>query len=121
MGAHRGPSRLAPGRLTVRQDAAVGSPVAVAPRLREVVPELVRVVPDAVAGGAGLDPPALREGPQIDDVEAEVVENARDRRASRGVVAGDDERAPMRGAGGGGVGGELAVADVVERLHDAGG
>lgn len=50
------------------------SPVAPSPRRREVLAQLVGVVPQPVAGRVRLDPPALRERAEIDDVEAESVD-----------------------------------------------
>ncbi len=64
------------------------SHVAVAPRLREVRAQLVRVVPLHVAGSVALDAPALGERAEVDDVEPELVDDPRHGGAGDGIVAG---------------------------------
>ena len=58
-------------------------------------------------------PPSTASKPML-------VDEARDDLAGLGVVADDRERAAQRGAGGHAVVLHLVVAEVVERLHDAG-
>ena len=69
------------------------SHVAVALRRGNVGAQLVGRAPGAVARGVALDPPALRERLELDDVEAERVDQPGDDRSRVSVVSCDDEGA----------------------------
>jgi len=95
------------------------SHVAVALRRGEVAAQLLSRATGAVAGGVALDPPALRERLELDDVEAERVDQPGDDGPCIGVVPCDDEGAAAGRAGRLSLLGEVARVDVVERLDDA--
>jgi hypothetical protein len=65
-----------------------------------------------------LYPPSLFERARVDRVEAELVQQVRDRLLGRRVIAGDHQSATILRARWLSVRGELGRVDVIEGLHD---
>src|SRR5512141_2688944 len=84
----------------------------------KIPPQFLRRAARSVARRVALYPPSLSERARVDRVEAELVQQMRDRLLGRRVIAGDHQRATILRARRLSMRGELGRVDVIESLHD---
>ena len=86
-----------PRKITRTKSAEIGTAIGgrASPARRDPCAASSCSAPRTVAGRVALDAPSLLERTRIHRVEAELVEQARDRRLGGAIVAGDHQRAAI--------------------------